>query len=329
MVPSEPAGPAHSSVSRPPGRAKTARITTMLDDAMRRPDPGPAARLHLRPPRPDDAPACGRIILDAFAAISGAHGFPPDFQSVEQATGLASAFIAAPDIHGVVAEDESGRVIGSNFLTEGDAILGVGPITVAPDHQDGGVGRRLMQAVLARAEGAAGVRLLQAGYHMRSLSLYASLGFEVKEPVVQLQGVPQGLPTAGRVVRPMTEGDIPDCTALCVAVHGIGRAAELRRALAHFAPQVVEHGGRITGYLTAPGFWIANHGVAQTEADLLALFAGAAAGGTALSMLVPTRDASLFRTLLAARMRAVQPLTLMALGGYREPRGSWFPSVFY
>ena len=301
----------------------------MLDHAMRPGASNPSACFHLRPPRADDAAACGRIIHDAFATIAGAHGFPPDFQSVEQAGGLASAFIAAPDIYGVVAEDDAGRVIGSNFLTEGDAIRGVGPITVAPSHQDRGVGRRLMQAVLSRAEGAAGVRLLQAGYHMRSLSLYASLGFEVQEPVVQMLGTPQGLPDAGRAVRPMTEADIPDCTALCVAVHGIGRAADLRQALAHFAPLVVEHRGRITGYLTAPGFWIANHGLAETEADLLALLGGAAARGTALSMLVPTRQAGLFRTLLTAGMRAAQPLTLMALGRYQAPRGSWFPSVFY
>jgi predicted N-acetyltransferase YhbS len=299
----------------------------MLDDTMRH---GASTMLpRLRPAEPRDAAACGQIIHDAFRTIAGAHGFPADFQSVDEAAGLASAFIAAGDIFGVVAEDRDGRIVGSNFLTEGDTIRGVGPITVAPGHQDAGVGRQLMRAVLDRAEGAAGIRLLQAGYHMRSLALYASLGFEAKEPVVQMQGTPRGLASAGRTVRPMREDDIAACAALCLAVHGIGRSAELRQALGQFTPMVVEHRGRITGYLTAPGFWIASHGVAETEADMLALLGGAAASGGVLSMLVPTRDAGLFRALLCAGLRAMQPLTLMAIGRYQEPRGSWFPSVFY
>jgi hypothetical protein len=33
-------------------------------------------------------------------------------------------------------------VVGSNFLWEGDAIAGVGPITVDPAAQNGSVGRR-------------------------------------------------------------------------------------------------------------------------------------------------------------------------------------------
>ena len=60
--------------------------------------------------------------------------------------------------------------------------------------QGGGVGRRLMEAVLERANGAAGIRLLQDAFNMRSLALYASLGFEVREPVL----VMTGRPTASR-----------------------------------------------------------------------------------------------------------------------------------
>ena len=39
-----------------------------------------------------------------------------------------------------------------------------------------------MEAVIERGEGAPGIRLLQDAFHMRSLSLYTSLGFDVKEP---------------------------------------------------------------------------------------------------------------------------------------------------
>jgi hypothetical protein len=49
--------------------------------------------------------------------------------------------------------------------------------------QDSRIGRRLMGDVLDRAAGRkfAGVRLVQAAYHSRSLALYAKLGFDVRE----------------------------------------------------------------------------------------------------------------------------------------------------
>ncbi|HYF06595.1 MAG TPA: GNAT family N-acetyltransferase, partial [Acetobacteraceae bacterium] len=132
-------------------------------------------------------------------------------------------------------------------------------------------------------------------------------------------------------VRPMTAEDIPACNALCDAAHGVTRGHELAQAIAHFGPMVVERGGRITGYASAPGFWLMNHGVADSETDLMTLLAGAAAAsGRPVSLLLPHRQAGLFRRALEAGMRVVQPMTLMARGRYREPRGAaWFPSVLY
>lgn len=77
-----------------------------------------------------------------------------------------------------------GRVLGSNFLWESGAIAGVGPITIAPTAQNVAVGRRLMEDVLRRARerNVAGVRLAQAAYHNRSLSLYTKLGFDARTP---------------------------------------------------------------------------------------------------------------------------------------------------
>ena len=126
--------------------------------------------MQIRPVLPPDAEACGRIIYDAFQGIAASHGFPPDFPSTDAAIGLARAQIADPSVFGVVAEVD-GQVVGSNFLMEGDAIRGVGPITVDPKTQGAGVGRRLMQAVLERSNGAKGVRLVQDAFNMRSIAL--------------------------------------------------------------------------------------------------------------------------------------------------------------
>ncbi|HEX6979740.1 MAG TPA: GNAT family N-acetyltransferase [Alphaproteobacteria bacterium] len=285
--------------------------------------------VNIRVATPSDADACGRIMYAAFKGIAERHGFPPDFPSVEAATQLANSFIAHPSIFGVVAE-EDGRVIGSNFLSEGDPIRGVGPITVDPHRQGGGVGRRLMEAVLERGRGVAGIRLLQAAYNMRSMSLYASLGFEVREPILVMAGRPVSRPPSGVTIRRMTKQDLDVCDALCVRIHGISRASEQAEALQSFAPVVVERDGRVTGYLTAPTFWIVNHGVAETEDDMKALFLGAGAAEAApLSFLLPTRQASLFRWCLGEGLKAVMPMTLMTIGTYRTPSGSYLPSVFY
>jgi predicted N-acetyltransferase YhbS len=285
--------------------------------------------VHIRPAQASDAEACGRIMHDAFRTISERHNFPPDFPNVETATGLARAFIAHPAIYGVVAEAD-GRVIGSNFLSEGDPIRAVGPITVDPGRQDSGVGKQLMKAVIDRGQGAAGIRLLQAGYHMRSMSLYASLGFEVREPIVVMSGRPKSAPVPGVVARRMVASDVAACDALCRRVHGISRANEIADAVRLFAPVVIERGRRITGYLTNPALWLMNHGVAESEDDMTALLLGAAGlQAEPLSFLLPTRQSALFRWCLAEGLKSVMPMTLMTMGEYRTPMATYVPSVLY
>jgi predicted N-acetyltransferase YhbS len=285
--------------------------------------------VHIRAATPSDAEVCGRIIYEAFQDIAGRHGFSPDFPAVEAGTQLAQSFIAHPKIFGVVAE-EDGRVVGSNFLMERDAIRGVGPITVDRHAQGGGIGRRLMEAVLERGSGAAGTRLLQDAFNMRSLSLDASLGFEVREPVLVMSGRPVSKPPEGITVRALTEQDLDACNALSTRIHGFSRSSELADAVQLLAPAVCERDGRVTGYLTAPTFWIANHGVAETEDHMKALILGAgAAHEEPLSFLLPLRQASLFRWCLDEGLTAMKPMTLMTIGEYRTPNGSYLPSVFY
>src|SRR5687768_3573470 len=137
--------------------------------------------IKLRPPTDADAADMARICYTAFCGIADAHNFPHDFPSPQIVTDFLSAFMHHPKVFGVVAE-ENGRVVGSNFLDERDAIKAVGPITVDPATQSKGIGRRLMEAVIDRGSGAAGIRLVQDAFNRASLSLYASLGFDVKEP---------------------------------------------------------------------------------------------------------------------------------------------------
>lgn len=283
--------------------------------------------LTLRPARPADAAACGSICHAAFDAIAGRHAFPPDFPTAEVATGLVADLIARDDVYSVVAE-AGGRVVGSNFLWEGSTVAGVGPITVDPTAQDGGVGRRLMEAVLERADsrGAAGVRLLQAGYHMRSMSLYAKLGFDVREPLLTISGSALGLRIPGRTVRPASERDLTACDRLHCEVHGFSRLSELQAAVRAETALVVEHDGAITGYATQIGFF--GHALGRGNEDLKALI-GAAPGFDGPGFMLSTRNAELLRWCLATGLRAVQPMTLMSRGLYQEPAGAALPSILF
>ena len=283
--------------------------------------------MNIRPARPEDAEACGRIIYEAFRGIAERHNFRPDFPSADAATQLAHHFINDPKVYGVVAEG-GGRVVGSNFLSEWDAVRSVGPITVDPRLQARGTGRRLMDAVVERGRGAAAVRLVQDSFNTASLSLYASLGFEVKEPLALLEGRPDAELAAGYEVRPMADEDFTAVAELGRRVHGFERTGELKSLGPLVKPFVAVREGRVTAYATAPGFWPLNHAAAETDADMQALLTGAAAEGP-LSLLLPTRQAALFRWCLGRGLRVVKPMTLMALGVYHEPRGSFYPSVGY
>jgi hypothetical protein len=170
---------------------------------------------------------------------------------------------------------------------------------------------------------------MQDAFNMRSLSLYASLGFDVKESAAVISGKPRSGPVRGVDVRPLEEGDLDECEALCKKVHGVERTNELRDAIQAFAPFVAVRAGRITAYASSVTFWPLNHGVAESEGDMTALLQGAApAVEEPLAFLVPLRS-GLLRWCLEEGLRLQKPMNLMAVGDYREPRGSWFPSVIY
>jgi predicted N-acetyltransferase YhbS len=281
----------------------------------------------LRPGRPEDAAACGTICYEAFKTISGAHGFPPDFPSPEVAGELLGVLLGHKGFRSVVAE-EDGRVVGSNFLDVRNTIAGVGPITVDPTTQNKSIGRGLMEAVHGYAEegGFVGVRLVQAAFHSRSLSLYAKLGYDVREPLACVQGPALKTAVASRAVRAATASDLVACNALCVGVHGHDRGGELAEAIGRGSARVVERDGAITGYTTGIAFF--SHSVGVENDDLAALIADAEAFGGP-GFLLPMRNTELLRWCLGKGLKVVQPLTLMSRGLYNEPNGAFLPSILY
>ena len=289
--------------------------------------PANSSNVILRRGRPEDAEKCGVICFEAFKSISDQHRFPRDFPSPEPAIELLSFLLSRHDVYSVVAEID-GRVVGSNFLWETASIAGVGPITVDPSVQNGAIGRRLMEDVLRRTEeqAFAGVRLVQAAYHNRSLSLYTKLGFDTREPLSAMQGPALGLEIPGHHVRPATKDDLDDCNRLCLRIHGFEREVELIDAINQGSATVVEREGRITGYTNGIGFL--GYAVGENNDDLKALI-GAAKEFTGPGFLLPTRNSELMRWCLQQGLRVVMPMTLMSIGLYNEPRGAFLPSVIY
>ncbi len=293
--------------------------------------PSQATQVRLRPIDAGDRDVVARIVYEAFAGIHDLHGFPRDFPTLEVATGLVDNFIAHPLIWGVVAEHD-GRIIGSNFLDERGPVRGVGPITVDPGAQQRGVGRSLMQAVIDRGAGATGIRLLQDSFNTQSLALYASLGFEVEEPLVVMGGRLTGHVPPGVEVRPLSHADLAECDRLHQEVHGFERLRELRDALdaPGFQPVVAIRSDRVVAYATTLTFFPAAHAVARSEADLFALLAGAlATSEEPASFLLPVRQHELFRACLRSGLRVVKPMTYMVIGERNRPHGAWIPSVLY
>ena len=285
------------------------------------------AKVTIRAARPEDSAVCGQICYQAFSSISTAHGFPPDFPGPEVASGMFSSLFSGQGFYAVVAEC-GGRIIGSNVMDERSVVRGVGPITVDPGIQNSGVGRQLMQAVMDRATqtGAAGVRLVQAAFHNRSLSLYASLGFDIREPLSCMQGRTRERSMPGCTVRSARPVDEDACNELSRHIHGFDRGAELAQAIERGTALVVQRGDRITGYATELAFF--GHSTAETNLDLQALITSTDGFGGP-GIFVPTRNNALFRWCLANGLRVVQPMTLMSVGLYGEPSGAWLPSILF
>jgi predicted N-acetyltransferase YhbS len=287
----------------------------------------PTSAVTLREAVPADIPECGRILYEAFATLATKHGFPPDFPTLAVATGCMRGLVTNPGFYGVVAERD-GRIIGSTFLDERSTIAAIGPVSVDPAAQDAKVGRTLMGAMLQRAAArrVPGVRLVQISYHNRSLSLYAKLGFDVRETFAAMYGEPLRRTLPGYAVREAKAEDEAACNALCVRVHGHDRAGEVGSALAKGKLQIVERFGRVTGYATGIGYF--HHAVAETNDDLYALI-GAAPHLAQPGMVVPLGNGELFRWCLAHGLRVFFVMNLMTVGLYQEPRGAYLASVGY
>ena len=82
----------------------------------------------------------------------------------------------------------------------------------------------------------------------------------------------------------------------------------------------------MTGYATTLGS--AGHTVGESNMEVKALI-GAARAYRGTGIIVPTRNADLFRWCLDHGLRVSVPGTMMSVGFYNEPQGGYLPSSLY
>jgi predicted N-acetyltransferase YhbS len=289
--------------------------------------------LVIRPIEQVDAEICGKIGYEAHKTISSAHGYPSEQPSEEFAIGLIRRLLENPNSWGVLAERQ-GKTLGSVFLHKfpPSPVAVIGPLTVHPSAEGGGVGKMLIGAALSQAckQNHDQVRLVQSPSHIRSFVLYTKSGFALREPLFLLQGQPltSGINTSSsNNVRPVRDDrDISLCNELCKVVHGFSRDMELRQAKDQGVATMIERDGAVTGY--AAGLGIFGHAVARSNDDLKALIANAPAV-LGPGFFAPARNREIINWLLDNGFQIGWPANLMTIGPYKEPPMPFLPSLAY
>lgn len=280
---------------------------------------------NIRPVQAADIRRCGEIMYLAFKTIAEQHNFPPDFPNADVTSDVLGMLNGAPVFDGFVLE-AGGSISGSIFVSRRSSVGGISIVTVDPESQNRSIGRQLMQAGMSHLsdEGHTRQQLIQAGYHSRSLCLYAKLGFIATELLSTMVGEPTINSIPGREVRPANQEDADACNALCTQVHGFDRSGEVYGAIEQGTAMVVESDHGISGYSTGVSF--IGHAVGESNEDLKALIS-ATKEITNPGIMIPTTNGELFRWCLDNGLRVNQQLTLMDTQPSGSPNGVYWPGI--
>ncbi|HET6972057.1 MAG TPA: GNAT family N-acetyltransferase, partial [Phenylobacterium sp.] len=149
---------------------------------------------------------------------------------------------------GVVAERD-GAIVGTTLAwLYGEDAAALGMVIVSADCRGGGVGRKLMDAMLERLDG----RTVQLNATDVALPLYKTLGFVSTGGIHQHQGTPSSVPIVslreGERVRPMGKGDLAAIAELDHKATGFQRRDLLARVLKGAQGVVLDRDGEAVGF---------------------------------------------------------------------------------
>jgi predicted N-acetyltransferase YhbS len=217
---------------------------------------------------------------------------------------------------GVVACEGNGVIIGSAMSCRyGTKVATLGMVLVAPSYQGRGVGRWMMDTLIATL----GSRRLMLNSTDAGLPLYTALGFRTVNRIRQHQGLytPLRRSTQARLLQPADRAMV---TALDVIAFGAPRPALLDRLLQDGVGVVIEDTDGISGFAIRRAFGrgqVIGPLVARDEADAIALVAALAEPGF-LRLDIPADATRLGAWLDECGMPATGGATTMI-------RGTWLP----
>ena len=168
-----------------------------------------------------------------------------------------------------IAAVEDGRVVGTAMVSEFGPVATVNMIIVDETMRGRGVGRRVVEAAMARSDSAE-LRLVAT---QEGLPLYEKLGFRATGQIVQHQGIATAM-QPGQPVEPGTTADLARCVQMDSQASGMARGA-LLSSIARMGELLLTEGGFALirpfgrGHVLGPV-------VAQTPAAARALMAEAA-----------------------------------------------------
>ena len=281
--------------------------------------------LEVIPAQTEHIQGMAKAYLSAFGEFNQRHGLSSDPDTMESALQMYESLVKENFGHPIVALFD-GEVAGSTWLRLSDEVVAFEDVTVAPYMQGKSIARAIMQHGLKTASemGYERIRLTQSGHNSIALSLYASLGFKVKESFAGLTAPTS--PGASDGVRAMTENDLDAVSLLSKRMYKVNRRAEISDHLGKGIPCFVrERNGEIIGYKVA-----LSHGIAETEDDAFALISHTARefpqGGW---FKCPLALDSFFQRALGSGCRVLEIYNIMAIGPYETPDGIWMPSGAY
>lgn len=201
------------------------------------------------------------------AELSRRVGWPYRREDWEFAIGLGG---------GVVGVRDGKLVASALWWPYGKSHATLGMIIVAPEAQGGGIGRRLMQALLVQAEG----RSLMLNATAAGEPLYAKSGFRPCGGVRQQHGHVLAFAApqlgAGERLRPASSADLPILEHLDRAATGLERGPSLAALLRCGECLVLERAGQPVGFSVLRAFGrgqVIGPVVAADEADARMLIA--------------------------------------------------------
>lgn len=202
--------------------------------------------------------------LEGALRLSQAVNWPHRLEDWAMVAGIGQGVVAA----------EGGQVIGTALCVPFGDMAAITMIIVADTHQGQGLGRRLMDEVLALA----GARRKTLVATAEGLPLYRKLGFAPVREITQHQGIAAEAPAPGQPIRRGGPEDLDHIAALDLAATGMDRRALLARILAEGTLFLGEGGfacrrhfgrGQVIGPVIAPD-------LAQARALLHAAASGCA-----------------------------------------------------